>query len=52
MSLRSLLRIVVALFAMALACGPDRPVARAAAPVLHGGSVGLGVTVAIPGLLD
>lgn len=57
MCLRSLLRIAVALIIMALAFGPDRPIARAAAPVrrapvLHGGSVGLGVTVAIPGLLD
>jgi len=57
MSLHSLLRIVVALFTLALACGPERPLAGSAAPVrpapaLHGGGVGLGVTIAIPCYLD
>jgi hypothetical protein len=52
-----LLRIVLALAAMALAGGPARPLARAAAPVrsaptLHGGSVGIGIMIAIPGYLD
>jgi hypothetical protein len=57
MSFHSLLRIVLALAAMALAGGPDRPLARAStparpAPALHGGSVGLGSMIAIPRCLD
>jgi hypothetical protein len=57
MSIHSLLRIVVALFTMALACGPDQPLASASAPVrptpaMHGGSVGIGIIIAIPFYLD
>jgi len=57
MSVHTVLRIVVVLFTMALACSPDRPLARAAAPVrpapaMHGGSVGIGITVGIPCYLD
>jgi hypothetical protein len=53
----SLLRVAIALLAMALAGGPDRPLARAASPAppgpaMHGGSVGLGIAVGIPCYLD
>jgi hypothetical protein len=57
MAFHSVLRIVVAMVTMTLACGPDRPLARAAPPVrpvpaVHGGGVGIGITVGIPGYLD
>ena len=57
MSIHSVLRIVVALFTMVLACGPDRPLARASAsarpaPAMHGGGVGIGITIGIPCYLD
>jgi hypothetical protein len=54
MAFHSVLRIVVAMVTMTLACGPDRPLARAAPPVpaVHGGGVGIGITVGIPCYLD